>query len=217
VCLWTGARTPQCGNTDLELISLDSRGLAEIVTHIFNPPVVAAPTFLYLILLERQTNPAILAFITLFFATILPLIMVVVLTRRGILPDIWASERESRVIPFTGAIISYLLGAATLMAARSPAAITSLMLCYVGNTVIMMLISLRWKISVHGSGIAGPVAALIYLLGSVAVPLLLLILLVGWARLELKAHTIAQVATGALLTILTTWVQMGVYSSRVWP
>jgi membrane-associated phospholipid phosphatase len=194
---------------------MNSRGLAEIVTHVFNPPVVAAPTFLYLILLERPANSLTLALIILFFATLLPLTMVVILSRRGIIPDIWASERESRVIPFTGAIISYLLGAATLVAARSPIAITSLMLCYVGNTVVMMLISLRWKISVHASGIAGPLAALVYLLGTIAVPLLLLILFVGWARLKLKAHTIAQVATGALLTILTTWVQMGVYSSHL--
>jgi len=197
------------------LIGMNSRGLAEIVTHVFNPPVVAAPTFLYLILLERPANSLTLAVIILFFATLLPLIMVVILSRRGIISDIWASERESRVIPFTGAIISYLLGAATLVAARSPIAITSLMLCYVGNTVVMMLISLRWKISVHASGIAGPLTALVYLFGTIAVPLLLLILFVGWARLKLKAHTIAQVATGALLTILTTWVQMGVYSSHL--
>jgi membrane-associated phospholipid phosphatase len=197
------------------LIGMNSRGLAEIVTHIFNPPVVAAPTFLYLILLERPANSLMLALIILFFATLLPLTMVVILSRQGIIPDIWASERESRVIPFTGAIISYLLGAAILVAARSPVPITSLMLCYVGNTLVMMLISLRWKISVHASGIAGPLTALVYLLGTIALPLLLLILLVGWARLKLKAHTIAQVATGALLTILTTWVQMGVYSSHL--
>jgi len=194
---------------------MNCRGFAEIVTHVFNPPLVAAPTFLYLILLERPANSLTLALIILLFATLLPLTMVVILSRRGIIPDIWASERESRVIPFTGAIISYLLGAATLVAARSPTAITSLMLCYVGNTVVMMLISLRWKISVHASGIAGPSTALVYLLGTMAAPLLLLIPLVGWARLKLKAHTIAQVAIGALLTILTTWVQMGVYSSHL--
>ena len=194
---------------------MNSRALAEIITHIFNPPVVAVPTFLYLILFERAANPLALASIILFFATLLPLTMVVTLTRRGIIPDIWASERESRVIPFAGAIISYLLGAVTLIVARSPAPITSLMLCYVGNTTIMMLITLRWKISVHASGIAGPLTALIYLLGTIAIPLSLLILLVAWARLKLKAHTIPQVAVGALLTVLTTWVQMGFYLTHL--
>jgi hypothetical protein len=196
---------------NLELICMNSRGLAEIITHIFNPPLVAAPTFLYLILLERPANALVLASIILFFATLLPLTMVVALTRQGIIPDIWASKRESRAIPFAGAIISYLLGALTLIVARSPAPITSLMFCYVGNTTIMMLITLRWKISVHASGIAGPFTALIYLLGTVAIPLSLLILPVAWARLKLKAHTIPQVALGALLTVLTTWVQMGFY------
>jgi len=189
--------------------------LAEIITHIFNPPLVAAPTFLYLLFLESAPNSLVLALIALFFATLLPLSMVVMLSRRGIIPDIWASTRESRVIPFAGAILSYLIGAASLLLAGSPAAVASLMLCYVGNTVIMMLISLRWKISVHASGIAGPLTALAYLFGVIALPLFLLIVLVAWARLRLKAHTVPQVVLGALLTVLTTWVQMGVYLPRL--
>jgi membrane-associated phospholipid phosphatase len=64
---------------------------------------------------------------------------------------------------------------------------------------------------VHASGVAGPVTALIYVLGVVALPLLFLIVPVGWARIRLKAHTLAQVAAGALLTAVATWIQMGVY------
>jgi membrane-associated phospholipid phosphatase len=77
----------------------------------------------------------------------------------------------------------------------------------------MMFISLRWKISVHASGIAGPSTALIYAFGVMAAPLLLLALPVAWARVKLGAHTILQVALGVLLTILITWIQMRVYLS----
>jgi membrane-associated phospholipid phosphatase len=86
------------------------------------------------------------------------------------------------------------------------------MLCYCGNTVIMMLISLKWKISIHASGIAGPLTALVFSLGVIAVTFLLLVVPVAWARLTLKAHTPMQVIVGALLTILITWVQLGIYS-----
>lgn len=190
---------------------MESRGFAELVSFAFNPPIVAAPAFLYLILLQKPVNSLTLAVISVMFGALVPMGIVYGLSKLRIIPDLWASQRETRVIPFTGATCSYLLGSAALMNERSPAIITALMLCYVGNTVIMMLISLRWKISVHASGIAGPVTALVYALGVAALPLLFLVLPVGWARIRLRAHTLTQVAAGALLTILATWIQMRIY------
>jgi membrane-associated phospholipid phosphatase len=190
---------------------LESRGYAELISFVFNPPIVAAPAFLYLILLQTPVNSPTLAVISVMFGALVPLSIVYGLSKLRIIPDLWASQLETRAIPFTGAIFSYLLGSAALAIENSPAIITALMLCYVGNTVIMMLISLKWKISVHASGVAGPVTALIYVLGVVALALLFLIVPVGWARIRLQAHTIAQVAAGALLTVVATWIQMGVY------
>jgi membrane-associated phospholipid phosphatase len=191
---------------------MDSREIAELISFVFNPPIVAAPTFLVLIILQRPENSLFLILISVSFGGLIPLAIVYGLSKRGVIPDLWASERETRAIPFSGAVCSYLLGTLVLVAARSPAIITSLMLCYVGNTLIMMLISLKWKISIHATGITGPVTALIYSLGVMAFPFLLLVVPVGWARLKLKAHTPAQVAAGALLTILTTWIQLGIYT-----
>jgi membrane-associated phospholipid phosphatase len=192
---------------------MDSRGFAKLVSLVFNPPIVAAPSFLALIFVQRPANSLTLVLITVLFGALVPLSIVYGLSKRGVIPDLWASKRETRVIPFSGAVCSYLVGSGALLAAGAPAIITSLMLCYVGNTVIMMLISFRWKISVHASGIAGPATALICSLGMSAVPLLLLALPVCWARIRLRAHTLAQVAAGALLTIVITWIQVGVYLS----
>jgi membrane-associated phospholipid phosphatase len=183
---------------------LESRGYAELISFVFNPPIVAAPAFLYLILLQTPVNSPTLAVISVMFGALVPLSIVYGLSKLRIIPDLWASQLETRAIPFTGAIFSYLLGSAALAIENSPAIITALMLCYVGNTVIMMLISLKWKISVHASGVAGPVTALIYVLGVVALALLFLIVPVGWARIRLKAHTLPQVAAGALLTAVAT-------------
>jgi len=190
---------------------LESRRFAELISFVFSPPIVAAPAFLYLILLQRPVDSLTLAVISVMFGALVPLSIVYGLSKLRIIPDLWASQRETRVIPFTGAIFSYILGSAALAIENSPAIITALMLCYAGNTVIMMLISMRWKISVHASGIAGPATALIYALGTAVLPLLLLVVPVGWARIRLKAHTLAQVAAGVLLTIVATWIQMGIY------
>jgi hypothetical protein len=190
---------------------MSDKSFAEALSFIFNPPIVAAAAFLFLIIALRPANALTLAWITVIFGAVIPLGIVYELSRRGTIPDIWASQRETRIIPFSGALVSYAFGSLALIFARSPAIITSLMFCYFGNTFIMMLISLWWKISVHASGIAGPCTALVYSIGAIATPLLLLIVPVGWARIRLKAHTLPQVVAGALLTVLITWVQMGFY------
>lgn len=93
----------------------------------------------------------------------------------------------------------------------APREIIALMACYSVNTLVMMLISLKWKISIHASGISGPFTFLVYVLGTVFLPLYLLILPVGWARIELRAHSLSQVLAGFLLTILLTWLQLAIY------
>jgi len=59
------------------------------------------------------------------------------------------------------------------------------------------------------------VTALIFLLGGVMMPLLLVVIPVAWARVELKAHTVMQVAVGAVLSSVLTWFQMGYYMHNI--
>ena len=190
---------------------MTSREMAEAISHIFSAPVVAALTFVVLIVLVKAPNPLILIMISLTFGTAVPLILLYFLSRKGIIPDLYASKRESRAIPFIGAILSYLLGAIFLLAAEAPPIVTAVMLCYLGNSLIMMLVTLKWKISIHTSGITGPATALAYFLGVWALLFFGLVIPVGWARIKLKAHNITQVTAGALLTIVVTWLQLGIY------
>lgn len=189
---------------------MGSEETAELVSLVFSAPVVASLAFVVLLLSEKA-NFLVLVIIALTFGTLVPLALLLFLSRQGIIPDIYASQKESRAIPFAGAISSYLLGAILLLLARAPSMVTALMLCYFGNSSIMMLISRKWKISIHVSGITGPATALIYSLGVRAFPLLLLVVPVGWARIKLGAHSLEQVLAGALLTIATTWLQLEIY------
>lgn len=196
---------------------MSSKEAAEFISHTFSAPVIAALTFLTLLTSERAPNLLMLIVISLTFGTAVPLILLYYLSRKGIIPDIYASKRESRAIPFVGAMLSYLLGAIALLLGGAPSIITAVMLCYLGNSLIMMLISLKWKISIHASGITGPATALAYSLGIWALPFLGLVIPVGWARIKLKAHTLAQVTAGALLTIVTTWLQLEIYLRLLQP
>lgn len=185
---------------------------ASMVSLAFNPAVIAAFTFLILMwpLQLNRTSLSIMG-ICVTFGTIIPLVMMYQLSKRGLISDFYVSEKHERTKPFAGAIASYIVGSVALLLVRAPTIFTALMLCYVGNTVIMMLITLRWKISVHASSIAGPATALVYGIGAWTTVFFVILVPVGWARVRLGAHTPWQMLAGALVTIVATWIQLKIY------
>lgn len=187
---------------------------ASVISLVFNPAVTAAFTFLILLYPMRSMQTFLLLMATcITFGTMVPLVMMYQLTKRGLISDFNVSERQERTKPFVGAAVSYLAGSGALLLLRAPTIIITLMLCYACNTVIMLLITLRWKISIHASGIAGPTTALVYSIGTWAAVFFILLIPVGWARVQLKAHTPWQIFAGALVTAIATWLQLKIYFS----
>ncbi|MGA8857888.1 MAG: hypothetical protein WB643_12095 [Candidatus Bathyarchaeia archaeon] len=187
---------------------------ASVISLVFNPAVTAAFTFLILLYPMRSMQTFLLLMATcITFGTMVPLVMMYQLTKRGLISDFNVSERQERTKPFVGAVASYLAGSGALLLLRAPTIIITLMLCYACNTVIMLLITLRWKISIHASGIAGPTTALVYSIGTWAVVFFILLIPVGWARVQLKAHTPWQIFAGALVAAIATWLQLKIYFS----
>ncbi len=174
-------------------------------------PVIAFFTFLWLLLSDNGPNLLEVLTVSAVFSTMIPLGILVFFSRRQVIPDLGATSRESRWVPFVGAAASYFLGSIALLFVKAPPIVVSLMLCYLGNTLIMMMITLRWKISVHASGITGPTTALVYSIGFAASAFSIVLIPVGWARIRLKAHTLPQFVAGALVTVITTWLQLIVY------
>jgi len=188
---------------------MNSVEAAETVTNVLNPAVIAAFTFLVLLYPRNIASSQFVA--SLIFGTFIPLAMMVLLSKRGLISDFYVSEKNERAIPFAGAILSYLAGGLTLWLLGALPIITALMLCYAGNTIVMMGITWRWKISVHASGIAGSTTVLIEGLGAWASVFFALLIPVAWARIRLKAHTPTQILAGMLVTIAATWVQLRIY------
>lgn len=190
---------------------MDKRKLAEVVSAIMNAPLITMLTFIPLVVIYGNGYVLQLLGVTSFFGCLLPLFLVVYMLKKGIITDFYANERMERFIPFMATIASYTIGAITLMLIKAPAPITALMACYIVNGIILLLITFKWKISIHASGIASPVTALVYLMGTRLLPLFLLFLPVAWARVELNAHDKLQVTMGALISSLLTWIQMAFY------
>lgn len=185
--------------------------VAHLVSAALNAPIISLVTFIPLILSQRSPSAPLLIAITTLFGSLIPLVFVFYMVRTGIIPDIYASKRRTRVKPFLGAMVSYLMGIAALRLFDAPRSVTALMACYLVNASLLLVISLFWKISIHTSGVAGPVTALVFQLGARMLPFFLLALPVAWARIELKAHDLKQVTVGTLLTTGLTWLQMNLY------
>jgi membrane-associated phospholipid phosphatase len=97
---------------------------------------------------------------------------------------------------YVGAYVVYWLGQCHVMRVLAGA--------YFGVTTGVMLSTLKWKVSVHAAGVAGPGTALLCMYGLTATPVILVWLAVLWARPVLKQHTATEGTGGLLLGILIT-------------
>jgi len=186
----------------------------EIISYSGNALTFSGLIFLILIYLHRTLlSPAqiiLISVVSVLFSTLIPLLYILffIKEKRKIHLDYNFSERKYRIKPFIVAILSYGIGTACLFSLNAPTLIKGLMLCYFVNSIIIVSITLFWKISVHAAGITGPLTVLIYKLGVLYFPLYLIVVPVALARIKLKEHTLAQVIGGALLVAFTTWLQI---------
>jgi len=147
----------------------------------------------------------------LIFSNLIPISTVLFLKHRGIISDFDASLKEQRTLPLALGVIYAGLGFLALYYQKAPPLVQGLMFCYMTNTLVILIITRYWKISIHVMGVAGPLSAL-WLFGW-HFPLLILavIALVGSARVILRAHTVAQVVAGAFLGWFFTWGQLNLW------
>jgi len=182
------------------------RDLARILSTIFNPFLTALALFVILAHVSAKDTFDFwrLLFISTFFTSIGPMVYVFWLYASDRISDLDMSVRREREMVFGAFVVFYLAGAATLWAAHAPRLMIAAMLGYFASTLIVQYITRYWKISTHALGITAPLVALTLLYGRQPLPFLVLVPMVCWARVYLKAHTIMQVIAGAALATLST-------------
>lgn len=184
------------------------QALAGGISGVANPPFVAAAAFALAIfgLDEPPARAVVLLGICLVFATVLPTAYVGVLLTRGKIDRFFISERAARLHPLLVVSTICLAGTALLWRASAPLHVQALMLCYAVNGLLAAVCSLRWKVSLHAMGSWMPLSALIFLFGLRGLMLVPLPIAVSWARIELGAHTPAQVLAGGVLAGCSAWL-----------
>ncbi|MEN3038337.1 MAG: phosphatase PAP2 family protein [Candidatus Kryptonium sp.] len=192
------------------LINVDKRKSAEIISLISAPQIVSFVSFIF-ISFYLETNikmKLISAFTTISFTSIFPTVFIYYLIYRGKIDHPFVPVREQRTIPYLFAVLSAFIGFLILIYFKSHWLIIASQWCYVLNTLLILVINSRWKISAHSAGLSGPLTILVWIFGYEVIPLFLLIPLVGWSRLYLKAHTLGQVIGGTMLGIFSTSIQI---------
>jgi hypothetical protein len=145
-------------------------------------------------------SPLTCTVVGIIFLSILPAIPVLVTARREYFED---SERSRRSLFFVLGLVSYTAGAVIYHLTDSR---TMFALCstFVMVTAIIMVINQFWKISVHSTGSAGLITAMVWVLGPWMLPLYILTAATLVIRYQMEAHDLKQLGAGAAIAIIVT-------------
>ena len=185
--------------------------LEKIVSILFHPIFVPTITvflvvkiYSNIIILENQAGIILIG--TCVFSLILPLLSVFILLLTKKIDSLEMPKKEERFLPILFASIWMILGFYFMKEIFSYAPIMKSI--YLGAIYIMLialLITKKWKISLHMLAIGGATGVFImleFLFGQNLMLLLITILIsgiLGFSRLSLKAHSLNQIYAGFII------------------
>lgn len=200
--------------------------LALALTLVINP-LVLPPLIVFLVLHGRATPVAelttALIVTTLFFAAVpFAAMMVIALKNRNVTIEL--RDRKYRTIPFIISIACNL-GALWFFSrwdSEQNAVMTLLMTVYLLNNIVLMLINLRFKISLHMASIAGTASILLFMVAGIrpihlvdnrwilagGIAFLVLVPILWWSRRRLDAHTQNELTAGALFGLIVPFIEL---------
>ncbi len=151
---------------------------------------------------------------TFFFTCLVPLIILIVMKMQGRITDFDISDHRQRLVPLLYAIISFSFWCAYLYSVlKVPDFMFWTAVSSVVALAVCAVISNYWKISAHLAsmgGVVGMVLGYLFYFGinapGTVCGLLLLSLLLMYARIFLEAHTPLQVVLGYLLGLVFTLI-----------
>jgi len=185
--------------------------LEKIVSILFHPVFVPTITvflvvkiYSNIIILENQAGIILIG--TCVFSLILPLLSVFILLLTKKIDSLEMPKKEERFLPILFASIWMILGFYFMKEIFSYAPIMkSIYLGAIYVMLISLLITKKWKISLHMLAIGGATGVFImleFLFGQNLMLLLITILIsgiLGFSRLSLKAHSLNQIYAGFIV------------------
>ena len=190
--------------------------------------VLAHPLFMpsYAFSLLMYTNPYInmmisdstknvVIIILSLFTIVLPILTAIILKQLRVIDSIYMKTTEERKWPFVFTLVWYYMAFQLLAKLYIPQSFLLLMLGAISAIGLSLIITLRWKVSIHMLGIGGLIGAIIGIShrfqfdhSNLIMLLLIFAGLIGFARLKTDSHNYRQVYVGFLLGFLVEWISV---------
>lgn len=195
--------------------------LAKIFSIIFQPLLVPTISLFllfnlnnYIALIIPVSARQIILGMVFIITFILPVLMVLILYKRGIVKSFNMEHREERIIPLFITGVFYFLAYHMIRQIQIDEIYQRLFLGSAFLVLIALAVSFIWKISMHMIGMGGMLGGFIGVSQALHIDLVLIIIaislacgLTGFARLKLKAHSPMQVYIGFLTGLgLMIWI-----------
>lgn len=173
-----------------------SRQIATVVSEVGGPAPVLFVGLLEIGFQYHAVVPAVVAAVTM---AVIPYAALLMLERSRKVTDRFVRDRKQRTPILLGTLGIFAVGAVVVVLMGAPAELTLAIGAAIAGLIIVTCITLVWKISVHATITAFFVGLQVSLFGPWGLPALIILALVLWSRLALRAHTAAQLAAGTAL------------------
>lgn len=177
---------------------------ARLVSEVANPLFVALPTFL-IVALHTAPNwqrGVLWWLVTTIGISAAPFLFVYQGVRQGRYSDHHLSMRSQRLIPLIVGLACAAVALVLLLALQASRELLTTIAAVLVCGVFTFVITTRWKISFHLIGAAGATTVITLLFGPIGLVLIPFVALVGWARWQVHAHTVAQAIAGTALAVV---------------
>lgn len=183
---------------------------ASLTSWVVSPIVVAPAAYFLIACFGFSDDPARWYYLLVLFlaSTIVPVLLIYGLKKIGKVSDYNITFREQRFLPLLVMVGVNFLGYELMQQIEAPRIFTGILLFNAVNTVLILLVTLQWKISVHLLTLASSIALLYLQFGAVAFWLLFLVPVLMWSRVYLKAHTFMQTLVGSLIGFLSMYAEL---------
>ncbi|WP_035799154.1 phosphatase PAP2 family protein [Kitasatospora mediocidica] len=133
------------------------------------------------------------------FSGVIPILLIKAGERRGHWGDRHVRRRQDRLVVIPLIMASVICGMALMLVGHAPSEMVALVAAMLAALVVILAVTVFWKVSVHTAVSSGAIAMLVIAYGPWMLVLYPLVAVVGWSRVELKDHTLAQVLVGTVL------------------
>lgn len=183
---------------------------SDLISLVLNPSVL---TGVFFCLLAARTEPpgarlAVHVVLGVAFTAVIPVVTLFMLKSLGRLSDVEMRVRPERSLVFGIGAATYGLGAALLWITKAAWPLWGLLALHVPNTVLLLAVNRRLKVSIHTMVLTSLAAAAGMFMGTGWLLAILLVPAAAWARWDAGNHSVEELVWGVLIGGLMTPVEI---------